>query len=105
MAQRVHVVLEDDLDGSKAEETVKFGLDGSSYEVDLSKKNAARLRDSLNKYVEVARRTQTKRSSRRRRSSGPSAAEIRQWARENGMDVSERGRVPEEVRAAYEAAN
>ncbi len=104
MAQRVHVVLEDDLDGSKAEETVKFGLDGSNYEIDLSKKNAARLRDSLGKYVEVARRSQARKSGRRR-SAGPDAATIRQWARENGMEVSERGRVPAEVREAYEAAH
>ncbi len=106
MAQRVHVVLEDDLDGSTAEETVTFGLDGGTYEIDLSSKNAAKLRDALATYVAVARRSSS-RSARRssKRSGGPSASEIRDWARANGYQVSERGRVSSEVRSAYEAAH
>lgn len=106
MAQRVHVVLEDDLDGSTAEETVTFALDGGTYEIDLSSKNAAKLRDALATYVAVARRSSA-RSSRRstKRSGGPSAAEIREWARANGYQVSERGRVSSDVRSAYEAAH
>jgi hypothetical protein len=109
MAQRVHIVLEDDLDGTEAEETVTFGLDGVTYEIDLSSKNAAVLRDCLAPYVASARRTAGRASSRRAssrgRSSGPSPAEVRDWARAEGREVSDRGRVPAEVRAAYDAAH
>jgi hypothetical protein len=109
MAQRVHVVLEDDLDGSDAEETVTFGIDGVTYDIDLSSRNAAALRDALAPYVASARRTSgragARRPASRGRSSGPSAAEIREWARSEGREVSDRGRVPADVRAAYDAAH
>jgi nucleoid-associated protein Lsr2 len=108
VAQRVHIVLEDDLDGSSADETVLFGLDGASYEIDLSKKNAAKLRDALAAYVGAGRRVSartSRRSSRGRGASGPSASEVREWARSHGYEVSDRGRVPADVRAAYDAAN
>jgi hypothetical protein len=107
VAQRVHIVLEDDLDGSTADETVTFGLDGVSYEIDLSKKNAAKLRDALAGYVGVARRVPGRgsRRGRGRAGSGPSASQVREWARAKGYDVSDRGRVPADVRAAYDAAN
>ncbi len=109
MAQRVHIVLEDDLDGSDAEETVTFGLDGVSYEIDLSVDNAAALRDALAPYVGSARRvsgrTSPRRTSSRGRTSGPTPAEVRDWARAEGREVSDRGRVPAEVRAAYDAAH
>lgn len=106
MAQRVHVVLEDDLDGSGADETVTFGLDGVNYEIDLSTKNAARLRDSLAKYVGAARRTPARgRRGSRGRSSGANASEVRDWARANGYQVSERGRVPADIKTAYDAAH
>jgi hypothetical protein len=109
MAQKVHVVLVDDLDGGTAEETVAFSLDGSDYEIDLSKKNAAKLRDSLAPWVGAARRTGSGRGGRRSgrgrssRGSGDSAA-IREWARSKGIAVSERGRISADVRAQYEAA-
>lgn len=106
MAQRVNIVLEDDIDGGDATETVMFGLDGVSYEIDLSDKNAQRLRDSLTKYVASARRTASRgRRSARRGTSGPSTAAVREWARSNGHDVSDRGRISAEIKAAYEAAN
>ncbi|WP_372728243.1 Lsr2 family protein [Nocardioides sp.] len=109
MAQKVHIVLVDDLDGSEATETVSFGLDGTSYEIDLNDKNAAKLRDALSGYVGHARKVASARSKARRSSSasagGASAKEIRDWARSNGFDVPERGRVSAEVRAAFEAAN
>ena len=75
MAQRVHIVLEDDVDGSEADETVIFGLDGSSYEIDLSAKNAAKLRDALAVYVAAARRVSGRsgRKAGRGRSVGPFA--------------------------------
>src|SRR5688572_7720336 len=118
MAQRVNVVLVDDIDGSEAAETVTFGLDGAQYEIDLSAENADRLREALAPYVGHGRRAGGRRRSsggrsRAGRSSGASggsadgasAAEVRAWARENGWDVPERGRVSAEVRDAYAAAH
>lgn len=109
MAQRVNVVLVDDLDGSDATETVSFGLDGVDYEIDLNDKNAGQLREALALYVGHGRRTGGRRrksqASSSRASSGASAAEIREWAKANGWDVPERGRVSAEVRSAYEAAH
>ena len=106
MAQKVNIVLVDDLDGSDASETVSFGLDGTAYEIDLNDKNAAALREALSGYVGHARKVSS--SSRRRKSattSGPGASEIRDWAKANGMKVSDRGRVSAEVRQAYDAAH
>ena len=112
MAQRVNVVLVDDLDGSDAAETLTFALDGVDYEIDLSDQHAAQLRDAMSMYVGHARRTGGRRRSGRRStggstsgSDGTSAADIRAWARENGWEVSERGRVSAEVREAYAAAH
>lgn len=111
MAQKVHIVLVDDLDGSEATESVSFGLDGTSYEIDLNDANAARLRDALAEFVGHARKVGSA-SRRARRSSGaaaaaggPSAKEIRDWARSNGYDVPDRGRVSAEVREAFDAAH
>jgi len=112
LAQRVHIVLEDDLDGSEATETVTFGLDGATYEIDLNDDNATKLREALAVYVGHARKVTT--GSRRSRggsgssassSSGPSPKEIREWAREAGYTVPDRGRIPAEVRTAYDAAH
>ena len=108
MAQKVQILLVDDLDGSEATETVSFGLDGTSYEIDLNEKNAGKLRDALSGYVGHARKV-TAGSRRARRSAaavnGPSAREIRDWARDNGLDVPDRGRVPASVREAYAKAH
>ena len=113
MAQRINVQLVDDIDGADAVETVSFSLDGQQYEIDLSEGNAAKLRDALSLYVAHARRTAARRgrsaggqrSATPRTTGGPSAAEIRAWAKENGLDVPERGRVSAEVREAYAAAH
>lgn len=109
MAQRVNVVLVDDLDGDDAAETVTFGLDGVDYEIDLNESNAAALREALGRYIDAGRRVGGKRRKGQRSSSGggsgPSAADIRAWARENGWDVPERGRVSADVREAYAAAH
>ena len=111
MAQRVNVVLVDDIDGADAAETVSFALDGVDYEIDLSDKHAAELRNAVSLYVGHARRTGGRRKSGRRApsagsgDSGATAAEVRAWARENGWDVPERGRVSADVREAYDAAN
>ena len=109
MAQRVNIILVDDVDGGDADETVTFGLDGSTYEIDLSSQNAAKLRDAVAPYVGHARKVGGRRSSGGRRTAasgnGPSAREIREWARANGWNLSDRGRVAAEVRQAYEAAH
>ncbi len=108
MAQRVHVVLVDDIDGGDAAETVSFALDGVDYEVDLSEAHAAELRDALAVYIGHGRRVGGRKRGGQRGASagkGPSAAEIRDWARENGWDVPARGRVSAEVREAYAAAH
>ena len=111
MAQRVNIVLEDDLDGSPADETVSFALDGATYEIDLSAANASALRDALAPYVGHARRaagrrTATKAASARSTSGGKrDVSEVREWARANGHKVSERGRLSAEILAAYDKAH
>jgi hypothetical protein len=112
MAQRVNVVLVDDIDGTDASETVSFALDGVDYEIDLSDEHAGQLREAVSLYVGHARRTGGRRKGNRRSSgggsgggAGASAADIRAWAREKGWEVPERGRVSAEVREAYAAAN
>ncbi len=107
MAQKVHIVLEDDLDGSEATETVTFGLDGTSYEIDLNDKNAAALRDALRlrRPRPQGERRPTGAAHRGRHRQRHSAKEIRDWARSNGHKVPERGRIPSDVREAFEAAN
>jgi len=105
MAQKVQVLLLDDLDGGEADETVSFSLDGGTYEIDLSGTNATKLRDSLHPYVEHARKAGT---TRRRRSRGTSSrersAEIRTWAKSRGKKVNERGRIPQTIVDEFEAA-
>jgi hypothetical protein len=117
MARKVQVILSDDLDDSiPADETVTFALDGTTYEIDLSDKNASEMRDLLGKYVSAARKV----SSRGTRASGggrsratggggrmdrEQAGTIRDWARKNGHEVSDRGRIPASVVEAFEAAH
>ncbi|TQM11671.1 Lsr2 protein [Pseudonocardia kunmingensis] len=119
MAQKVTVMLVDDLDGTRASDTVAFGLDGRSYEIDLSEANAAKLRDTMAVYAAAGRRT----GGRARRATAPDTtqngaaesstaatpaadrartAAIREWAREAGLDVSTRGRIPNSVTEAYD---
>ncbi|MFC5997432.1 Lsr2 family protein [Quadrisphaera sp. GCM10027208] len=112
MAQKVQVVLVDDLDGGEAEETVSFALDGVSYEIDLNTANAARLREELAPWVGHARRVGGRSSARRSRQSSSSSggrsgetARIREWARSNGYQVSDRGRISAQVMEAYRAAH
>jgi hypothetical protein len=109
VAQKVEVRLVDDLDGSAADETVSFSLDGVSYEIDLSSGNAAKLRDAVAEYVGSARRAGGRRRAattrRASRAASSETAEIRAWARETGHAVSERGRIPRHIVEAYEAAH
>jgi hypothetical protein len=107
MAQKVTVALEDDLDGGPADETVRFGLDGAEYEIDLSKKNATAFRRQLAPFTEHARRAG--RAQRRRpgrtASSRERSGDIRAWAKDQGIAVSDRGRIPASVAEQYEAAS
>lgn len=109
MAQRVSIVLEDDIDGSVAEETVTFALDGVTYEIDLSSKNASGLRDALAPYVGHARRAAGRRTAGRpsggRGSGKRDLGDVREWARSNGHKVSDRGRISAEIQAAYDKAH
>lgn len=110
MAQRVEVVLIDDVDGGDAAETVTFGLDGVTYEIDLSDKNARKLRDDFATWSGHARRAGSTGRSVSRKRPGTSAkrsdlSAVREWARQNGHNVSERGRISAEVQEAYDKAH
>jgi hypothetical protein len=106
MAQRVQVILEDDYDGGSADETVAFSLDGAEYEIDLSSKNAASLRDALAPWTAHARKVGGRRRRGGKSSGGSnSSSDIRAWAAANGFEVSSRGRVSAEVREAYDKAH
>jgi Lsr2 len=104
------VELTDDLDGSPANETVTFGLDGTDMEIDLSEQHAKALRAALQPYVAAARKAGGTGRGRRRGGRGPARDPdqirvIRDWARQQGMDVSERGRIPAKIEQAYHAAH
>ncbi len=106
MAQRVTVALEDDLDGGPAAETVRFAFGGAEYEIDLSKKNAAAFRKQLMPFVEHARKAGRAQSRRLARTvaSRQLSGDIRAWAKDQGLAVSERGRIPASVVEQYQAA-
>jgi hypothetical protein len=108
MAQQIITQLVDDLDGSEASETVVFALDGKTYEIDLNEKNATKLRKALAPYVDKGRKlTQTrggKRGGATQAAASGDTALIRAWAKENGYDVNDRGRVPAEIKDAYTKA-
>lgn len=114
MAQRTLIQLIDDLDGTQfAEgkgETIRFGLDGVDYEIDLANKNAKKFRESIALFVDSARKTSGRGIRRSNAGRGPARADreqmqaIRDWARNNGYEVSDRGRIPATVLEAYHAA-
>jgi len=117
MAQKVQVLLLDDLDGTEAAQTVRFGLDGASYEIDLSDSNAEGLRDLLATYVAHGRKVGRASSAAAPRAASvkgartPARADreqtqaIREWARTNGHPVSDRGRIPSGIIEAYNEAH
>ena len=115
MAQQTTVRFIDDLDGSDASGTFGFSLDGRQYQIDLSDENVAKLRDALAPFVGAARKAggrgrgrgprQTAVAEKPARSNRDQTGAIRRWARENGHEVSERGRIPKLVVEAYQAAN
>jgi Lsr2 len=113
VATQTKVELIDDLTGDKADETVLFGIDGREFEIDLSRDHAGELRDNLARYLAKARRvgkltavsTTSKRTSSGQRQSREQTASIREWARANGHNISDRGRIPLEVAKAFEDAH
>jgi hypothetical protein len=110
MAKKVQVLLVDDIDkSSPADETVSFALDGVTYEIDLTSENAGKLRDDLAMWIGHAERTGGRRSTSKAgaRSAGRTqdVGAVRQWARDNGYTVSDRGRISAEVQQAYDAAH
>ena len=109
MAQRVVVRLTDDLSGAEIPagkgETITFDLDGTSYEIDLAAKNASVLRKALQPYVEAARPVKRARRGPVRTKIAADNHTVKQWARANGYEVNDRGRVPNAVLAAFDAAN
>ena len=108
MAQKIQMLFIDDIDGGEAEGTVRFGLDGAEYEIDLSAKHDEELRAALGTYVAHARKLGgTARRATTRTSRKPSTVDtvaVRAWARENGYDIKDRGRAPAELIAKYRAA-
>ncbi|MFX4294013.1 MULTISPECIES: histone-like nucleoid-structuring protein Lsr2 [Streptomyces] len=105
MAQQVVVTLSDDIDGGAAAETVAFGLDGRSYEIDLNAENAERLRAVLEPFVAAGRKQTRSGKSYRHTAVDPSPRAVRAWADSNGMDVPARGRIPKKVYDAFNAAH
>lgn len=110
MATETTIILVDDIDGSDAAETVRFGLDGRDYEIDLSETNAKELRASLAGFIESGRRTGGKRPARKQGGTAPARPDkeqmraIREWARAHDYSVKDRGRIPAKVMQAYHQA-
>lgn len=100
MARKTVVTLVDDIDGSDAVETVTFSVDGSRYEIDLSKSNAKAFRTAVKPYVEAGRKVQAK-TPRRTSTDGTSSREVRAWAVENGIEVPAYGRIPATVKEQF----
>ena len=109
MVQKIRTLFIDDLDGSEAEGTVRFGLDGTEYEIDLNAEHAQALRDALARYVRAARRAggggrRPARAGRRAAGGGVDSTEVREWARAQGIEVKDRGRVPADLVARFKTA-
>jgi hypothetical protein len=109
VAQKIQTLYIDDLDGSEADGTIRFGLDGTEYEIDLSAEHAQALRDALARYVQAARRAggsarRPARGGRRASRSGVDSTEVRAWAKAQGIDVKDRGRVPADLVVKFKSA-
>jgi hypothetical protein len=109
MAQQIQTLFIDDIDGGAADGTVRFGLDGTNYEIDLSDEHTDELRKALGKYIEHSRKVAgtARRSARGLRSGAPAidTAKVREWAKGNGYDIKDRGRVPADLVAKYQEAS
>jgi nucleoid-associated protein Lsr2 len=111
VAQRIETVFIDDLDGSEASTTIRFGLDGAEFEIDLNTAHADELRKTAEPYMQAgrkvtsnARRTVRGGARRSAASGGPASSEVRDWAKDHGYDVKERGRIPAELVVKFQAA-
>jgi hypothetical protein len=109
VAQKVQTLFVDDIDGSAADGTVRFDLDGTAYEIDLNAEHAQALRDALTRYISAARRPaggarRQVRSGRKASANGVNTTEIREWAKAQGIEVKDRGRVPAELVVKFKAA-
>jgi hypothetical protein len=106
MAVRTTITLEDDLDGSPAEETVRFGFGAAEYEIDLSAANASRFRGQLTPFIEHARKVSHGQLARPARTAAArrSSAGVRAWAKDHGIEISDRGRIPASVTEQYKTA-
>ncbi len=119
MAQRTQILYVDDIDGSEADGTVRFGLGGADYEIDLNKKHADQLATTIRPYIDAGRKVSSSRRAARGsrparhnqsdiRGSRPARhnqSDIRAWARSQGLKISDRGRIPADVLAKYESAH
>ncbi len=109
MARKVQTILLDDMDGGEARRTATFAIDGKAYEIDLNDANLDKLSDALAPFIEKARRSSTtggrRPATRGASSSNGDASAVRTWAREQGYEVSDRGRVPKEIRDAYDQSH
>ena len=109
MAQKVQTLFVDDIDGSAAEGTVRFGLDGTDYEIDLNAEHAQALRDALTRYISAGRRVggstrRQVRGGRKASVNGLNTTEVREWAKAQGIEVKDRGRVPADLVVKFKAA-
>jgi hypothetical protein len=108
VAQRTQILYVDDIDGSEAEGTVRFGLGGVEYEIDLSKAHSDELTQAVTPFIDAARKVSGSASRRPVRGSRPARhdqSDVRAWARDQGLKISDRGRIPADVLAKYEAAH
>lgn len=112
MAQKVEIQIIDDLDGGRGDETIVFSFEGKQYEIDLSTKNAKKLRDTLGRYASAGRKVTASRKPAGRRvvrrvvvPAGPSNAEVREWARANGYPVAGRGRLNADIMVKFQEAH
>ena len=103
MARKTRIVLIDDINGELGDETIKFGLDGIDYEIDLCSENAAKLRNLLDPWIQAGRRVGGRRVAGTDTRPVSDASKIRAWAREQNMRVSEKGRISAKIRSAYYA--
>jgi hypothetical protein len=106
VAQRTQILYVDDMDGSEAESTVRFGLDGADYEIDLNNKHADQFAKAVGPYIDAARKVSAgRRPVRGARPARHDQSDVRAWARAQGLKVSDRGRIPADVLAQYESAH
>jgi hypothetical protein len=106
VAQRTQILYVDDIDGGEAEGTIRFGVDGAEYEIDLSKEHAEQFAKAVSPYVAAARKVPAvRRAGRGSRPARHNQSAVREWAKAQGMKVSDRGRIPSDILAKYEGAH